>query len=299
MHCQVASIQRSVARWESITDRTCPGKRYQFLLAHLYARTPGGSLALGPGSDFSTLLDALRHYGASPLRVRQLAALIIQSLTSDGGEMLADRQPHPTTVSSANRAFFGGDVVTVAIPLRRGVVERERVLIAAEDSATVDQFEDILAVQALASARTALTPDATELLAGDAVVVCGPKSAPVGARLLDRDPCLGMVEVRSQWSIFDRVTGERHPSPSDGPDRPNRDISYLARHVIDGRTVLHIAGIHAVGSLGMVHYLARNLTELSATVGNESFSLVATAGYDGLTITDSALLLGPYCWGDV
>lgn len=288
MHCQVASIQRSVARWESVTDRTSPGERYQFLLAHLYARTPGGSLVLGLGSDFDTLLDALRHYGASPLRVRQLASLIIQSSTRDGGELLADRQPDPATARAAKQAFFGFDVVTVAIPLRRGVAERERVLIAAEDSAAAHECEDILDGQALASTRTALTSDATELPAGDAVVVCGPKSAPVGARLLDRDPCLGMVKVRSQWSIFDRITGERHPSPSDGPDRPNRDISYLARHVIDGRTVLHIAGIHAVGSLGMVHYLARNLTELSATVGNESFSLVATAGYDGLTITDSA-----------
>ena len=31
MHRQVASIQRTVARWESITDRTSPGDRYQFL----------------------------------------------------------------------------------------------------------------------------------------------------------------------------------------------------------------------------------------------------------------------------
>lgn len=51
MHRQVASIQRTVARWESTTDRTSLGDRYQFFLAHLYARMPGGSLVLGPGSD--------------------------------------------------------------------------------------------------------------------------------------------------------------------------------------------------------------------------------------------------------
>lgn len=128
-----------------------------------------------------------------------------------------------------------------------------RVLIAAEDSATVDQLEGVLAGHALTSTRATITPEATEPPTGDAIVVCGPKSAPVGAWLLDRDPYLGMLEDCGQWSILDHITGERHPSPGDGPDRPRRDIAYLARHLIDGRTVLHIAGIHAIGSLGMVH----------------------------------------------
>lgn len=48
---QLASIQRTIARWESPIGSTSPGERYQFLLAHLYARTRSGSLALGPGSD--------------------------------------------------------------------------------------------------------------------------------------------------------------------------------------------------------------------------------------------------------
>jgi len=101
MHCQVASIQRSVARWESSTDRTRPAERYQFLLAHLYARTPGGDLALDPGSDFDTLLDALRHFGVPPLRVRQLVTLITQSSTSDGSELLNLRSSgtHPGVVA--------------------------------------------------------------------------------------------------------------------------------------------------------------------------------------------------------
>jgi hypothetical protein len=199
-------------------------------------------------------------------------------------------------VRAAERTFFGDGPVTVAIPLRKGVVERERVLIAAEDSATVDQCESILAGQALASTRTTIAPDTTELPTGEAIVVCGPKSAPVGAWLLDRDPRLGMIKERGQWWIFDRITGERHPSPSDGPDHPSRDIAYFARHLIDGRTVLHIAGIHAVGSLGMVHYLTRNLSELSSIFGDEPFSLATTCDYDGFTIMSSALFLGPCRW---
>ena len=37
-------------------------------------------------------------------------------------------------------------------------------------------------------------------------------------------------------------------------------------------------------------------TELSATFGDEPFSLATTCDYDGLTITDSALFLGPHRW---
>jgi transcriptional regulator with XRE-family HTH domain len=92
-HRQVASIQRTIARWESLTDPTSPGDRYQFLLAHLYARTPCGDLALGPGSDFSTLMDALRHFGTPPQRVRQLVDLITQNSMNDGDELLALLSP--------------------------------------------------------------------------------------------------------------------------------------------------------------------------------------------------------------
>lgn len=97
-------------------------------------------------------------------------------------------------------------------------------------------------------------------------------------------------------AILDRTTGRRHPSPGDGPGQPSSDIAYFARHVIDGRIVLHIAGIHAAGSLGMVHYLTRHLGELFSEFGDDPFSLVASCDFDGLTITRSALALGPYRW---
>lgn len=84
----VASVQRTVARWESLTDRTCPGERYQLLLAHLYAHTAGGELALGPGSDFDTLLDALRHFGVSRPREQRLRDLITTSAPDESSDPL-------------------------------------------------------------------------------------------------------------------------------------------------------------------------------------------------------------------
>ncbi|WP_083752309.1 hypothetical protein [Saccharothrix sp. ALI-22-I] len=68
----VTSIQRTVARWESPTDRTKPGDRYQYLLARIYAKTPTGNWDLGTGSDFAKLLDALRDFGTSPQRIDRL-----------------------------------------------------------------------------------------------------------------------------------------------------------------------------------------------------------------------------------
>lgn len=46
----------------------------------------------------------------------------------------------------------------------------------------------------------------------------------------------------------------------------------------------------------MVHYLTRHLAELSSEFGDDPFSLSATCDFDGLTITRSALTLGPYHW---
>ncbi|MGO4429771.1 hypothetical protein AB4Z54_66265, partial [Streptomyces sp. MCAF7] len=72
-----ASVQRSVARWESATRPILPSDRYQLLLAHLYARGADGHIALGPGSDFAELLDALAHLGEAEARLDDLRALLM------------------------------------------------------------------------------------------------------------------------------------------------------------------------------------------------------------------------------
>ncbi|MGH3942310.1 MAG: hypothetical protein ACRDTG_27560 [Pseudonocardiaceae bacterium] len=261
---------RMVRRWEN-GDVVWPQEKYRILLEKVFGKS-------------ASELGFVHKWTRTSTGWTLVSAVAGHDINSD------------EATRAAERAFFGDGFVTVAIPLRKGVIERERVLIAAEDSAAVDQCESILACHALPSIRTTLTPDTIQLPDGDAIVICGPKSAPVGIWLLDRDPRLGMIEDQGQWWILDRSTGERHPSPSDGPDHPRRDIAYFARHLIGGRTLLHIAGIHAIGSLGMVHYLIRNLTELSATFGDGPFSLAITSDYDGLIITDSTLFLGPHRW---
>ncbi|WP_201450945.1 MULTISPECIES: hypothetical protein [Streptomyces] len=89
LDASVASVQRSVARWESATAPILPGERYQLLLAHLYARGADGQIALGAGSDFAELLDALAHLGESTRRLDELRALLVRTATDGGGGLLA------------------------------------------------------------------------------------------------------------------------------------------------------------------------------------------------------------------
>ncbi len=86
---QLSSVQRSIARWESTASRTVPGERSQLLLAHLYAHTGSGELALGAGSDFDTLMTALAHHGVPAQRTRELRDLVMRSTGVDDGQLLA------------------------------------------------------------------------------------------------------------------------------------------------------------------------------------------------------------------
>lgn len=242
-------VERStVVRWEAGATEPSPWCRPKLarVLAisldelHDLLGKDETSKATRPGTR-SRLAGGPLSGDAADERLDEIAAVL--GLTT--GRITQLKSPVP----AAERAFFGARPVTVAIPLRAGVAQRKRMVIAAEDSATVDQLETVLADYALASSRGTIAPETTEPPGGDAIVVCGPKSAPVGAWLLDRDPRLGMVEEDGVWSVLDRTTGQRHPSPADGPRQPSSDIAYFARHVIDGRIVLHIAGIHAAGSL--------------------------------------------------
>ncbi|GAB3000434.1 hypothetical protein GCM10017788_49870 [Amycolatopsis acidiphila] len=201
-----------------------------------------------------------------------------------------------STAPPAERAFFGVGPVSIGVPYRYQTTDRERPLIAAEDAETANQLESLLNAMSLATSRFQIEPDRSDPPAGDVVVVCGPKSAPIGADLLAADPVLAMVEDEGRWWIENRTDHSRIGSPTDDASPSSADAAYVARHVVDGRVIVHIAGIHGIGPLGATHYLTAHLAELFQQTGRQPASLVVRATYDGLTITDSELAAGPYLW---
>ena len=124
-----------------------------------------------------------------------------------------------------------------------------------------------------------IEPDRQAPPVGDTVVICGPKSAPVGAWLMSRDPVLGMSKQGGRWWIEHRPSGERIGSPSDDGENVSSDVAYVARHYEGGRVILHIAGIHAIGSLG------------AAPMRTATAQLPKGGGEDRVYATDNAMLL--------
>ena len=229
--------------------------------------------------------EAHRERGMSYTEIAEALGITKGRITQ-----IRDAAPRP------ERAFFGVGPVSIGVPYRYRVTDRERPLIAAEDAQTGEQLEHLLTSLTLAVTRYQIEPDRASPPPGDTIVVCGPKSAPIGADLMARDPALRMIEKRGRWLVEDLRAGELIGSPADDDPPQDADLAYLARHVIDGRVVVHIAGIHAIGSLGTAHYLTSHLADLFAHTGAQPFSAVIRTWFDGLTISGSGLVAGPYPW---
>jgi hypothetical protein len=130
------------------------------------------------------------------------------------------------------------------------------------------------------------------------VAICGPKSSPIIRDLIAADPVFDFSpDQQGQWRILDRRSGTAFSSPIDEAAGES-DIAYVARlNRPDGRPFLVIAGIHAIGSLGAVHFLTRtaNLHDLHRRVGTQPFSMVISSSFQRspLQITSSAYAAEP------
>jgi hypothetical protein len=197
---------------------------------------------------------------------------------------------------SRERAFFGVGPVHVGVPLREGTDDRTRSYIDAADLATQQDMETLLASLALTAESFTIPPETTTAPDGDAVIICGPKSAPIGAELMDADPKLGMTRDGGRWWLVDKTSGEQFGSPMGDQPSGHGDIGYLSRRRDGERVIVHVAGIHSPGSRGVVHYLTHHLADLYRETDDESFSLAVRCHLEGLAVTSSEILSGPHSW---
>lgn len=193
------------------------------------------------------------------------------------------------------REFFGIGPVQLAVPLRR-MPGRELPVVASEDLVARESLSELLSALAFHVEHLEIDPDEEWEPSGtDLSAICGPKSSPTIGRLLEADPALSFEpNDDGRWHVTDRKTDQVYSSAMDDKTPSNIDVAYLGRIKFDGeRSLVLIAGVHAIGSLGAVHYLRTNLAELHREIGTQNFSMVITSTHDGQEILTSEAACPP------
>lgn len=180
------------------------------------------------------------------------------------------------------RVLFGVGPIQVGIPLRP-VEGRELPVVASEDIQSRDQLTDQLLDFGFVVERSDIDPRRPwQPEAPDLVAICGPKSSPTIIEALTNDPVMRFEpDETGRWVIEDRDSGTTHVSPMDDETPMPADIAYLGRVQFDkARDLFLIAGVHAIGSLGAVHWLSTNMPWLYGQVGLGNFSMVIASEHN-------------------
>ncbi|WP_331725530.1 sigma-70 family RNA polymerase sigma factor (plasmid) [Streptomyces sp. NBC_01102] len=116
------------------------------------------------------------------------------------------------------------------------------------------------------------------------VVICGPRLSPLIEQILEGDPHLRFGKDEDGWHLTDRNTGQVYRSPMDRG--MNSDIAYFGRLPRpDGKgTFLYVAGIHARGSGGVVHWLNHELANVHRELKARRFSTLISSRFDPETL---------------
>ncbi|WP_082403235.1 sigma-70 family RNA polymerase sigma factor [Saccharothrix sp. NRRL B-16348] len=184
------------------------------------------------------------------------------------------------------RAFFGtGSKLIVAVG---GKLEAKNnnpgPVVAQEDFQAYDEFRSLASgLDFETDYEVVQPPGMINLNRDDLVVICGPRLSPLIAQVLESDVNIGFDRDSKGWHLLDRVQQKFYRSPMD--DGTPADYAYVGKLPrLDGRgTFLYIAGIHAVGAAGVVHFLDGHIAELYREVKDGRFSTVVQCTFDAAT----------------
>ncbi|MGW0179709.1 sigma factor-like helix-turn-helix DNA-binding protein [Nocardia sp. NPDC003345] len=194
----------------------------------------------------------------------------------------------------AERAFFGIGPVAVGIP--RSSEDGNGSEATDADRAARECVEATLTRLSLASSRFAIEPDDEAAPAGDAVLICGPESAPVARNLLDADDALGFENIDGTWYVVERESGRRVEPPADSGSRT--DIAFVGRREDQGRVIVHIAGLTGAGSLGAAQWLDSNLDSLYEPTARSISAAIEYEARDGSPAGAGRAVAGPFTTRD-
>ncbi|MFB7763577.1 sigma-70 family RNA polymerase sigma factor [Streptomyces xiamenensis] len=189
------------------------------------------------------------------------------------------------------QAFFGHGELTVALG---GKVEAGKEhpgpVIAQEDFQTYEHLRVLAEDLGLRTRyETIPPPGIVDLNRDDLLVICGPRLSPLIGQILASDPYLQFAVDEQGWHVNDLRAEKTYRSPIDTGD--SGDYAYFGRLPRpDGKgTFLYIAGIHAMGSGGVVHWLGHEIADLYKDVKTRRFSVIIQSRFDPETreITES------------
>ncbi len=185
------------------------------------------------------------------------------------------------------RAFFGDDTVTIAVGQKiasdsssTGPAENKPAM-TKEDFISYERLRELLSsLQLDAQVEFIPPPGMIRLNRSNLVVICGPRLSPLLGQVLESDPVLGFERDDEGWHLVDRSTNTTYRSPLD-KDNPG-DVAYFGRLPRpDGRGLFtYMAGIHAAGPMGVVHYLTTHLGEVYREVRGKRFSTLIESEFD-------------------
>lgn len=270
---QVASIKAPVPRAKAAIDLIADYQSRVIELSRI--RREAIEEATGSGMTHSEIAEAL---GVSRGRVGQLASA----------------GPPP------ERAFFGLGPMTVALGGKHEAGKRPEDqpggVVMREDYKSYENLRDLFGALKLDSQYEVIPPPGMVSLNREhLVVVCGPRLSPIVAQVLESDDNLRFAKDHA-WYLEDMRTNTVYRSPFE--DGVHGDVGYLGRLPRpDGKgTFIYMAGIHAIGASGVVHYLEKHLAEVYKEVRTKRFSTLIASKYnpDTLEILESSRITPIY-----
>ncbi|MFI6889918.1 hypothetical protein [Streptosporangium canum] len=184
------------------------------------------------------------------------------------------------------RAFFGATTtpVNVAVAEKR---ENKPVnpgpVVSSFDIRAYDKLRCLVEDLGLKSTFEEVKPPGDVRLNRDGLVlICGPRHSPLITQVLESDDKLAFGKDDAGWHLVDHETGTTYRSPEDNEVRGDGDVAYFGRLPRpDGKGYfLYIAGIHAAGAAGVIHYLSSELATLYREVRMRRFSMLISCQYD-------------------